>query len=105
MTVFNQVFVDREYGCTDHLRDPQLIIDLGANVGYSSAFFCAASQAARSETAPPSPDTDESCLGPSVLMVPKPSRLGFPFGKQQRRLKIRLRSIQHCSDEREHTWS
>jgi FkbM family methyltransferase len=39
LIVFNQVFVDREYGCVDHLPDIKLIIDLGANVGYSSAYF------------------------------------------------------------------
>ena len=34
------------------------------------------------ETAPPSPDTDEAFWAPSVLMVPKPSRLGFFLSRQ-----------------------
>ncbi len=37
--VFNQVFVEREYRCLDHLNEAKLVIDLGANVGYSSAYF------------------------------------------------------------------
>jgi FkbM family methyltransferase len=37
--VFSQIFVDREYVCFDHLSDVELIIDLGANVGYSAAYF------------------------------------------------------------------
>ncbi|MGJ4892997.1 FkbM family methyltransferase [Bradyrhizobium sp. HKCCYLRH3099] len=37
--VFNQIFVQREYRCLDNLTNPSLIVDLGANVGYSSAYF------------------------------------------------------------------
>ncbi len=37
--VFSQVFVEREYACLDYVVRPQLIIDCGANVGYTSAFF------------------------------------------------------------------
>jgi FkbM family methyltransferase len=39
LDVFHQIFVEREYRCVDHVKDPTLIIDLGANVGYSSAYF------------------------------------------------------------------
>lgn len=37
--VFRQIFIKREYGCLDALTDVGLVIDCGANVGYSSAWF------------------------------------------------------------------
>jgi FkbM family methyltransferase len=37
--VFYQIFILREYSCLDEISSPGLIIDCGANVGYSSAYF------------------------------------------------------------------
>jgi FkbM family methyltransferase len=37
--VFHQIFVYRDYRCLDNVKDAGLIIDCGANVGYSSAYF------------------------------------------------------------------
>jgi FkbM family methyltransferase len=37
--VFHQVFVEREYACLDDLTHAGLVIDCGAYVGYSSAYF------------------------------------------------------------------
>lgn len=37
--VFRQIFVEREYSCLDDLSDVDLVIDCGANVGYSAAYF------------------------------------------------------------------
>jgi FkbM family methyltransferase len=37
--VFFHIFVEREYECLDDLPDAKLIIDCGAYVGYSSAYF------------------------------------------------------------------
>lgn len=37
--VFRQIFVEREYACLDNVSEPDLIVDCGANVGYSSAYF------------------------------------------------------------------
>jgi len=37
--VFHQIFIEREYGCIDGIKDATLVIDCGANVGHSSAYF------------------------------------------------------------------
>jgi FkbM family methyltransferase len=37
--VFQQIFTERVYSCFDDLENVNLILDLGANVGFSSAYF------------------------------------------------------------------
>ena len=39
--VFKHIYVLREYACFDDLADPGLIVDCGANVGMSTAYFLA----------------------------------------------------------------
>lgn len=39
LDVFRQIFVDREYKCIDDVAEASVIVDCGANVGYSSAYF------------------------------------------------------------------
>ena len=42
LLVFNQIFVEREYDCLDAVDSAGLILDCGANVGYSSAYLLTA---------------------------------------------------------------
>ena len=37
--VFWHVFVERDYSCLDHIQEATLVIDCGAYVGYSAAYF------------------------------------------------------------------
>ena len=39
LDVFRQIFLQKEYGCLLDLKNVDLIIDAGANVGYSSIYF------------------------------------------------------------------
>jgi FkbM family methyltransferase len=39
LAVFRQIFVEREYRCLDDVAEASFIIDCGAYVGYSSAYF------------------------------------------------------------------
>jgi FkbM family methyltransferase len=52
--VFGQIFVHREYRCLDHLRDAAFVVDCGANVGFSAAYFL--SRFPRSEVVAVEPD-------------------------------------------------
>jgi FkbM family methyltransferase len=39
MNVFDQIFIFQEYSCLRELKEPSLVLDLGANVGFSAAYF------------------------------------------------------------------
>ncbi len=39
LDVFSTIFIHREYSCLRNLTNVSLVLDLGANVGYSSAYF------------------------------------------------------------------
>lgn len=53
--VFYQVFARLEYSCVDDMSDVSLIIDCGANVGYSSAYFLSRFPDAKLITVEPDP--------------------------------------------------
>jgi FkbM family methyltransferase len=40
--VFSQIFLERAYDCVEEYADAQLIVDCGANAGYSTAYFLTA---------------------------------------------------------------
>ncbi len=39
VAVFNQIFTEQEYSCLKDVETPKLILDCGANVGYSTVWF------------------------------------------------------------------
>jgi FkbM family methyltransferase len=39
LDVFRQIYVHREYRCLDRIEEPSLIVDCGANVGFSAVYF------------------------------------------------------------------
>ncbi len=54
--VFGQIFIDREYRCLDDLTAADLILDCGANVGYSAAYFLTRFSAAKLIAVEPDPE-------------------------------------------------
>lgn len=63
MEVFGQIFECDEYGCLRSIPQPRWILDLGANVGYSSAYFLSCFRAAHVIAVEPDPDNCEICRG------------------------------------------
>jgi FkbM family methyltransferase len=61
MEVVNQIFVCDEYACVRTISSPRLILDLGANVGYSSAYFLSCFPTATVVAVEPDPDNFELC--------------------------------------------
>lgn len=57
--VFSQIFIHREYRCLDDVADAGLIIDCGANVGYSSAYLLSRYPLARLIAIEPDPSNYE----------------------------------------------
>ena len=59
LQVFDQIFVECEYRCLDDLTQVELIIDCGANVGYSSAYFLSRFPNSRIVAVEPDPENFE----------------------------------------------
>jgi len=59
--VFRQIFAFDEYACLRAVRSPSLIFDLGANVGYSSAYFLNCFPTAKVLAVEPDPANYEVC--------------------------------------------
>jgi FkbM family methyltransferase len=56
LSVFGQIFIQREYRCLDTVPSAGLIIDCGANTGYSAAYFLTRFQTARVIAIEPDPE-------------------------------------------------
>jgi FkbM family methyltransferase len=61
MDVFSQIFAWDAYACLRSVRSPRWIVDLGANVGYSSAYFLSCFPTARVIAVEPDPDNCKLC--------------------------------------------
>jgi FkbM family methyltransferase len=61
MDVFRQIFLEEEYACLRNISFPRLILDLGANVGYSSAYFLSCFPTATVVAVEPDPSNFELC--------------------------------------------
>jgi FkbM family methyltransferase len=59
LRVFHQIFGAREYSCLDDVTGCDLVIDCGAYVGYSSAYFLTRFPGAKVIAVEPDPDTFE----------------------------------------------
>jgi len=59
LDVFSQIFRFDEYACLRHIPSPRFILDLGANVGYSSAYFLSCFPGARLLAVEPDPSNFE----------------------------------------------
>jgi FkbM family methyltransferase len=61
ITVFHQIFSFEEYACLRDIDSPRFILDLGANVGYSSAYFLTCFPTATVLAVEPDPENFEVC--------------------------------------------
>jgi FkbM family methyltransferase len=104
LEVFEHVFLQREYQCVDSCSHVQLIIDCGANVGYSAAYFLSRFPEARLiavepdrdnvalllQNLAPWKDRVEICDAAlwshptELVMVPEPYRDGLEWTRQVR---------------------
>src|SRR5215472_3915980 len=61
MDAFYQVIVCEEYDCLKDISCPRFILDLGANVGYSSAYFLTCFPTSRILAVEPDPENFQIC--------------------------------------------
>ena len=88
MDVFAQIFMQQEYTCVTDLSNPHLILDLGANVGYTSAYFASRYPTANIIAVEPDPANFELCRR---NLAPYGGRVTVLLGAVwPRRTKLRL---------------
>jgi FkbM family methyltransferase len=61
MDVLEQIFKETQYACVAGVQSPRVIFDLGANVGYASAYFLSRFPAAEVMAVEPDPGNYEIC--------------------------------------------
>lgn len=61
MQVFDQIFICQEYSCLRELKEPLLVLDLGANVGFSAAYFLSVFPKARVVAVEPDDRNEAIC--------------------------------------------
>jgi FkbM family methyltransferase len=61
LDVFEQIFVKQAYRCLLDVSQPRLIVDCGANVGYSSVYFLSKFPGAHVVAIEPDPDNYSVC--------------------------------------------
>jgi FkbM family methyltransferase len=61
MEVFAQIYQQDEYACLRDLQSPRVIFDLGANVGFASAYFLSCFPASRVLSLEPDPHNYRLC--------------------------------------------
>lgn len=98
LDVFNQIFEELEYQCLDHLRNPGLIIDCGANAGYSSAYFLSRFPSAKVVAIEPDPENYALLLRNVKLFGGRAETIHAAVWKSNSPLKVRRTGF---GDERE----
>jgi FkbM family methyltransferase len=98
MTVFCQIFQFDEYACLRNISSPSVILDLGANVGYSSAYLLSCFPAATVVAIEPDPDNFELCR---KNLAPYGDRAQVVLGavwSKRCRLVLSRRTIGECRE-------
>jgi FkbM family methyltransferase len=100
MDVFRQIFLDEEYASLRTISSPRLILDLGANVGYSSAYFLSCFPTASVVAVEPDPNNYEVCR---KNLAPYADRAKVVLGAVwSKRCKLVLSRF---GDGHEHEWA
>jgi FkbM family methyltransferase len=63
MLVFEQIFIHQQYSCLRELKEPSLVLDLGANVGFSAVYFLSVFPRARVVAVEPDAGNVAICRG------------------------------------------
>jgi FkbM family methyltransferase len=88
LEVFSQILAFNEYRCVDGIKAPKLIVDLGANVGYSSAYFLSRFDGSRVIAVEPDPDSFSMLLANVARYSDRITTLNAAVWPRQERLSL-----------------